>query len=299
MSNPLTILVTGATGKQGGAVARELLARGHNVRALTRDPQSEPARTLATDGATVVAGDYEEPSAVESAGRGADAVFVVATPYEASPEAEKRQATNAIEALRRAEVGHIVYTSVASADQKTRIPHFDSKRMVEERLQQLDGDYTIVGPVYFMENLLAPWTLPQLREGRHAAALPAGRPLQQIAVADVALFSVIVLERGRDFAGKRIDIASDELTGAEVVKVLSETTGLPFEYAELPLDGVRAQNEDLARTFEWFDGVGYSADIDGLRRDYPEVGWHRFPDWAREQDWAAVGVKSAGPTGGP
>ena len=234
LSNPLTILVTGATGKQGGAVARELLARGHNVRALARDPQSEPARTLATDGATVVAGDYEEPSAVESAGRGADAVFVVATPYEAGPEAETRQATNAIEALRRAEVGHIVYTSVASADQKTRIPHFDSKRMVEERLQQLDGDYTIVGPVYFMENLLAPWTLPQLREGRHAAALPAGRPLQQIAVADVALFSVIVLERGRDFAGKRIDIASDELTGAEVVKVLSETTGLPSSTPSYP-----------------------------------------------------------------
>ena len=104
------------------------------------------------------------------------------------------------------------------------------------------------------------------------------------------LFRSLVIERRESFLGKRIDIASDELTSATAAATISEASGRRIEYTALPIDAVRQQNEDLARMFEWFDRVGYDADIVGLRSLYPEVEWHSFSTWAREQDWSAITV---------
>ena len=111
--------------------------------------------------------------------------------------------------------------------------------------------------------------------------LPATRTLQQTAVADIAGFAALVLERGEPFHGKRINIASDELSGREMAAILSDVAGRSVEYVEVPLDRVRADSEDLALMFAWFERVGYSADIPTLRREYPEVGWQTFEAWAR------------------
>ncbi|HXO84201.1 MAG TPA: NmrA family NAD(P)-binding protein, partial [Gemmatimonadales bacterium] len=119
-------------------------------------------------------------------------------------------------------------------------------------------------------------------------ALPATRRLQQIAVADIARFTALVIERRGNFLGKRIDIASDELTNATAAAVISEVSGRPIVYTALPIAAVRQQNEDLARMFEWFERVGYDADVIGLRELYPEVNWQRFSAWAREQRWPAA-----------
>ena len=124
MTTPLTVLVTGATGSQGGAVARRLLKRGHRVRAFTRSADSPAARSLTDSGAEVLTGSFDEPDSLVRASRGADAVFAMATPFEAGREAEVRQGRHVFEAAREAGVGHLVYSSVASADQVTRIPHF-------------------------------------------------------------------------------------------------------------------------------------------------------------------------------
>jgi len=118
-----------------------------------------------------------------------------------------------------------------------------------------------------------------------ALALPATRRLQQIALVDIARFAALVIERRESFLGKRIDIASDELTGATTASEISEASGRHVEYATLPIAAVRQQSEDLALMMEWFDRVGYDADVVGLRSLYPEVGWHRFSTWAREQEW--------------
>ena len=121
-------------------------------------------------------------------------------------------------------------------------------------------------------------------------ALPSSRPLQQIALSDIAAFTALVLENHDQFVGRRVYIASDELAGEEVAKVLARITGHDIHYTELPLEQVRqAMGEDGARMFEWFDQVGYSADIAALRRDHPEVGWHTFEGWAKEQDWSTLG----------
>jgi uncharacterized protein YbjT (DUF2867 family) len=289
MADKLSVLVSGATGQQGGALARMLLNKGHSVRAFVRRPASPEARELEHLGAELAEGNFEEPSTIEDAAKGMDAVFVVATPFEAGTEVETRHGIAAADAARAAGVSHLVYSSVAGANQDTGIPHFDSKRKVEEYIEGLGVPYTIVAPVYFMDNLLAPWTLPQLKEGRFSMALPSSRPLQQIALSDIAAFTGVVLESREEFVDQRVDIASDELSGRQVAETLTRVTGHEVHYVELPLEQVRqAMGEDGARMFEWFDQVGYSADIEGLRREHPEVGWHTFEDWTKEQDWSAL-----------
>jgi len=139
-----------------------------------------------------------------------------------------------------------------------------------------------------MENLSQPRTLPSLRQGKLAMAMPASRSLQQIAVADIGAFIAAVIERRDSVFGRRFDIAGDELTGEEAAATLSKVTGRPIHYEGFPPDVLRAQSEDTAVMFEWFDRTGYAADIKGLRRDFPEVKWHTFEEWARQQDWSVL-----------
>jgi uncharacterized protein YbjT (DUF2867 family) len=133
-----------------------------------------------------------------------------------------------------------------------------------------------------------------IAQGSIAIAVPATRRLQQIAVEDIAQFTALVIERRESFLGKRIDIASDELTLATAAAAISDVLGRQIKYTALPIDAVRQQNEDLARMYEWFDRVGYDADVVGLRSLYPEVNWHRFSDWAREQRWSWAETRIGG-----
>src|SRR5512133_1785489 len=165
MPKPITVAVTGATGNQGGALARALLDRGHMVRALTRKPQSNAAAKLEALGAIVCAADFDDGETVTEAARGADAFFLVATPFEEGVEAEVHQGRTAARAAKDAGVKHLVYSSVAGADKNTGIPHFDSKAEVEAFIRKLGIPFTIVAPVFFMENLLGPMFISGLRAG--------------------------------------------------------------------------------------------------------------------------------------
>ncbi len=292
MPKSIQVLVAGATGRQGGAVTRLLLEKGHRVRALTRHPGSPAAARLRALGAEVVQGDLEEGASLRAAAQGADAFFLMATPFEAGPRAEARQGMRAAEAARAAGVKHLVYSSVAGADLETGIPHFDSKREVELHVAGLGLAYTIVAPVFFMENLTGPMFLGGLRAGRLGLPLPAERRLQVVALADLAGVVRSVLERPTDFKGARIEVASDELTGPELARALSRTAREQVDYVALPLEEIRAHSEDMGRMFEWFDQVGFHADLAGLRRRFPEVGWHDFAAWSREQDWTVLDVAS-------
>ena len=289
MSESKKVLVTGATGKQGGAVTRRLLRAGHSVRALTRNPDSPAAAALRALGAEVVRGDFEDRDSLRAAAEGRDAAFVVSTPFEAGMDAETRQGINAVDAARDAGVGYVVYTSVASADQKTKIPHFDSKFLVEEHLKASGVPHAIIAPVYFMENAFMPWVLPGLKEGAYASPLTPDRGLQQIALDDIGAFAAHVLEHRDQFNGRRIDIASDELSGKQFAKILSTVTGRKIGYTQISLDPIRAMSEDFAVMYEWFERVGYSIDLAKLRQEYRAIGWHGFKDWTKKQDWSVLG----------
>ncbi len=284
----LNIMVTGATGQQGGQVARRLLEKGHTVHAFTRKSSSPAAQSLQHLGARLVEGNFEDRTSLEKAMRGVEAVFAMSTPYEAGVETETREGIALVEAAKAVNLKHLVYTSVGSADQKTGIPHFESKFKVEQHIQKLGVPHTIIGPVFFMENLLSPWMLPQLKEGNLALAVPAARQLQTIALPDIANMAVLILENRDRFLGKRFDIASDERTGLEAAEILSRVSGRKIGYYAVPLELVRPTNEDFALMFEWFDRVGYNTDLAALRRDYPEVGWHTFEQWSRKQDWSVL-----------
>lgn len=288
MTTKRSVLVTGATGQQGGAVAHALLSRGHRVKALTRKPDSDAARRLASAGADVVTGDLGDAASIVKAASGVDTMYLMGNSYEAGVEEEIRQGIVAADAAKAAGVGHLIYSSVADANKKTGIPHFESKYLVEKHVAGLGIPHTISAPVAFMENFVAPWSIGGLSQGVHAFAVPPKRVLQLVALADIGAFVAALAERREQVFGKRVDFAGDELSGEEQAKILSQAIGRPISYQEIPIAVARQQSEDTALMFEWFDKIGYDADIVALRRDFPEVRWHSFADWAREFDWSVL-----------
>jgi uncharacterized protein YbjT (DUF2867 family) len=283
------VLVTGATGKQGGAVARMLLARGHQVHALVRSPDSAQAKALENLGARLIPGDFEEVDTLEHAMTGVDAVFAMATPYgEEGLEGEVRHGRHLIDAAKIARVPHFIYSSVAGGNQPTGVPHFETKLVLEEHLRHSTLPYTILAPVFFMENFLGPLFAQRLHEGVLAMPLPPHRGLQMIALADFGAFAARVLETSEDFIGKRIELSSDEVTGEQAAALISYVSGHKLRYEEVPLEAIRSRSEDLARMYAWLQSEGYHVDSTLLRHDYPYVGWHTFEDWARVQDWSGL-----------
>ena len=119
-------------------------------------------------------------------------------------------------------------------------------------------------------------------------AMPADRKLQMIAAADLARFTALVIEQPGTFNGRRINLASDDVSPNQVNAILAQVTGRPLAFQSIPPAALREQNADFAAMFEWFDKVGYSADIAGLKRDYPSIGWHTFESWAKAQPWDAL-----------
>jgi len=285
MAQELTVVVTGSTGKQGGAVARGLLGRGHKVRAVTRDPNSSQAKLLANAGAALVVASLEDTAAITKALEGATSLFAMTVPSRGT-DAETRQGIAAADAAKAAGV-HLVFTSVGSANRQTGIPHFDSKYEVEKHIAKVGVRATILAPVAFMENLY--FIKDQLTKGIYAAALPPTRELAQVAVTDIGAVAVRVLEDAGRFTGKRFDLASDELTGNDAMAILSRVTGRRLSYYQVPLDVIRQRmGEDAVRMYEWFDRVGFAVDRAALRREFPDVAFHDFESWAKTRDWNAL-----------
>src|SRR5258705_6213473 len=283
MIQKLAVVVTGATGNQGGAVVKSLLERGHEVRAVTRSTDSAKARELADAGVKLVRASLEDEAALTKALEGATSLFAMTTPLEGGTQAETRQGISAADAAKAAGV-HLVFTSVGSANRQTGVPHFDSKYEVEKHIDKIGVRATVMAPVYFMENLH--YGKEQLAKGVYAAPLPPARGLAQVAVADIGAVGVRLLEDPSRFAGKRFDLAGDELTGNDIVAILSRVTGRPFTYFQVSLDVIRQRmGEDGGKMYDWFDRFGFTVDCAALRREFPDVAFHDFESWAKAQDW--------------
>ena len=288
MSNTKTVMVVGATGAQGGATVNALLERGQKVIAVTRNPNSDAAKALSERGVDVRRGEYTDAASITRAARDADSAFAVSTSFEVGPAAEVDQGKTLVNALHAAGVGHIVFSSVGGADKNTGIAHFDGKYEIEKHLASLDTPSTVMAPVYFMENLLAPWGLPALREGAYSAGMPGDRVLQQIAVKNIGDFAAALIERGEAVYGKRFDIAGDELTNDEVVAQVSKAAGRAISYQGFPAEGLREQSADMADMFNWFNDAGYSADIAALRKEFSDIAWLNYSEWLAMQDWSIL-----------
>ena len=288
MTKKLSVLVIGATGNQGGSVVKSLLPKGYHIRTLTRKLDSPAAKRLTEQGVEVVKGDFSDYDSLIKAASGMDTVYVMTTPFEAGPEAETKQGISIVDAVKKADVGHLIFGSVANADRKTGIPHFDSKYKVEEHIASLNIPYTISAPVFFMDNYLSPWVLPALKEGKLTLGMPLNRPLQQTSVNNIGAFVAELVERRDKVFGKRIDIAGDELTGEQTADILSKASGHNIKYESFDPETLRKESDDMATMYKWFNDIGYSVDIEKLHQDYPEVKWQRLEDWAKEQDWKTL-----------
>jgi uncharacterized protein YbjT (DUF2867 family) len=279
VANQRKILVTGATGQQGGSLARLLLQKKHKVYALTRNAQSSSAQDLRNKGANIVKGDLDDSDSLEHAVKDVESVFLMGTPFEDGTEGETRRGKLMADIAKENGIEHLVYSSVANADKNTGIPHFESKYKVEQHIKNLGIPYTIIGPTFFMENLLG----PELEQGQLALPLSSSSILQQSALQNIAEFSSLVLEGREPFLGKRIDTASDEVTGEQAAEILSNELGYKIKYVPVPLEHVYQANEDMARMFDWYEKVGTGIDISALHQEYPEVNWLSFKDWAKLQ----------------
>ncbi len=280
------ILITGATGSQGGATARELLAAGHKVRAMTRKPDSGAARDLAARGAEIVQGDLDDASSLRRALQGVWGAFAVQNTWEAGVEREEAQGKHFAKLAREAGVQHFVYASVGSAHRATGIPHFDNKARVEDTVRSLGfPSWVILRPVFFMENFLGGWFKPAIDQGTLAMGIRPATKLQMIAVADIGKYGRLAFERHAELNGKAIDIAGDELTMPQAAELIGAAKGKTVAHFPVPIEEVRKGSEDYALMLEWFDRVGYNADIAGNGRAYG-IRPTTFGEWVRSVSWA-------------
>jgi uncharacterized protein YbjT (DUF2867 family) len=280
MTDVRTILITGATGKQGGAVARALAGKGFTLRAMTRKPTGEAAEALAALGVEIVKGDLDDAASIRAALTGVWGTFAVQNTWEAGVEREEEQGKRFATLARGAGVQHFVYSSVGSAHRKTGIPHFDNKWRVEETVRGLGfPSHVIVRPVFFMENLTSPWFL---NGDKLLVAMNPQTVLQMIAVDDIGRYGARAFTDAAALNGREIDIAGDAVTMPEAAEILGRGLGRPVTFVEVPIAEVRKNSEDLALMLEWFDRVGYDADIAGLEREFG-IRPTTLADWAKTQ----------------
>ncbi len=275
-----SILVTGATGQQGGAVARALLAKGQQVRVMSRHP--EKAASLAKAGAEVVQGDLTNQAILQMALRGVHGVFAMSTPFEEGMEAEVRQGTMLADAAKQAGITHYVYTSVGSANRNTGIPHFESKWKVEQHIRQIGLPATILRPVWFMENFTT-FAKPSA-EGVLMLPMKPARKLAMVALKDIGEFGAAAFLRPNDFLGQAIDLAGDDLTMPEAAAQLTHAMGRPIRFQEFPMEPALAMGHDLTTMFRWFNEVGYTIDLPALKQKF-QMPLTTFAEWIKTVDW--------------
>jgi uncharacterized protein YbjT (DUF2867 family) len=262
-----TILVTGATGNQGGTVARHLLQLGRfKVRAMVRDENKPAAQALKQAGAELVKGDFNDRASLDRAVEGAYGVFSIQD-FREGAEVEISQGKAIADAAKASGIEHFVYSSVGSAERSTGIPHFDSKFQVEEYIRSIGLPHTILRPVFFFYNYNG--MLPMVKNGTLPQPLSPDTKLQQLSEEDYGKMVAEVFERPADFANRAIEAASVEMTMPEIAAAFSRVLGRKVEYQQIPFEAFEQQaGEEVTLMYRWFENVGYGADLAQLKRDF-------------------------------
>ncbi|MBL7253135.1 NmrA family NAD(P)-binding protein [Paractinoplanes lichenicola] len=287
MSVNTPVLVTGATGKQGGATARRLLAQGRPVRALVRDPATPAAATLAAAGAVLVRGDFDDPASLPPALDGVAAVFAVPPvafgPAGAGTELEARRGRALIDAAAAAGVEQVVLSTVASTSRGE--PGSAGKGLIEQHLRETVARPTVLRPVRFMSNYLGGVAgIDGIVDGVHRHLFAPHEPMQVIAVEDIAEFAALAFADPERFAGRTLELAGDQPTPVEAAALISEATGVPVRYEELTEDEAAALGPVVARARK--SRQGWHADVEALRVIHP--GLRTLAQWLNESGAAAI-----------
>ena len=280
-----TIAVAGATGQQGGAVARLLLKRGWRVRALTRDTQKPAAQALAKLGAEIVPGDLDKPDELAAAFKGTYCVFSVTNYWlpNVGFDGEIRQGSDVADAALAADVKHLVYSSVGAAHRGMGQKHFESKFEVEKHIKQIGIPYSILRPAAFMENAF--WNREKILGGVYPSwGLPPKKRVQTISVEDIAAFTNLALANPEQYKGVTLELAGDDLTETQMAEKFAEAIGrrVKLETAEIPAGSI--PDEEQLASIRFFSGEAYTADIDALRQMNPDLV--DFSSWLGRTGWS-------------
>jgi uncharacterized protein YbjT (DUF2867 family) len=280
------VLVTGATGRQGGSVVRHLLASGWDIRALTRDPGTKAARALADRGVEVVKADLEDPASLAGACRGVYGVYSVQDFWAVGARREVNQGKNLADAAKKARVEHFVYSSVGGAERNSGIDHWESKWEIEKHVRKLGLAATILRPAGFMENYYIHQVEIGILKGKLMDPIRADKPYQTIASDDIGAFVALSFERPQEFIGVELEIAGSELTNPEAAEVFSRVLGKRVRFQRLPMPMVRlVLGKEFYQMFRWFNAAGFQANIAELRGRYPEVQLQTLEQWLYNEGW--------------
>src|SRR5215211_1202463 len=211
--------------------------------------------------------------------------------WETGYDREVQQGKTVADAAKEAGVEHLVYSSVGSAHRQTGIPHFESKWEVEEHVREIGLPYTILRPVFFMQN----WEVfgrDQILSGTLAQPLDPDKPLQQVAVEDVGAFAAIAFENPDLWIGREVDLAGDEQTMPKIAETFGRVIGREVSYYQVPWDQFEEQmGEEITVMYRWFNEMGYEADIAALQQEYPELT--TFERYLRAHGWEGAEVPAA------
>lgn len=252
MSKKKTVLVTGITGQQGGAAARQLLAHQFTVKGLVRDKNKEAAKSAQQLGATLVEGNLEDIDSLKRALQGVDAVFAVTAAGPGIPkEQEIEQAVNIAALSHDAGVSHFVFTSSFASNEETGVSFLDSKREIEKYIRGSGMPYTILQPGGFMENFKNMW----FQGDRISTPVKDSVKFPMISARDIGEFAAIALDKPNEFIGKTLPIAVEILSLAEMAETFSRVLGRKIRYEQQPIEEVRKFSADLARMFERYNNA--------------------------------------------
>lgn len=271
------ILVLGATGNQGDAVAERLLADGWSVRAISRDPNQTAAQELQKKGAEVVPANMDDRQSLLEAMQGVYGVFSVQPLYSDDSDQEVQQGKTVADVAKQVGVSHFVYSSVGGAERDSGVPHFETKWQVENYVREIDLPFTVLRPAFFMENFMG---MAQVHDQKLMIPefMDKEMNLQMISVQDIGAFAAIAFNDPVEYKGQAIEIAGDEVSLSQVAKVFSQIFNEPCEI----LESVREQFENNPM-FQWFQTDGYQADIPALRKIHPKL--LDLSTWAKHSRW--------------
>lgn len=282
-----TILVTGATGHQGGAVLRHLRGK-FPLRVLTRMLDRPEALSLAGHGVELVQGDLNDVASLE---RAMDDVYGVYSVQKSKDNpAEVPQGINMVDAARRQEIDHFVYSSVVGADQHTGVPHFETKYQIEQHLNASGVPHTILRPVFFMDNWFN-WK-DQILNGRLELPLKPDTPFQMIAVDDIGAFAALAFEHPGKWIGRTFEIAGDDVPMGRLCQAFSRVLGREVKYVQISWEEFQKRSDPARyKMFEWFERAQYSVDIAAVRAERPQT--QTFEHWLQNTWRAQIPAEAA------
>ncbi len=292
------VLVTGATGRQGGSVVRRLLASGWSIRALTRDPDTKAAKALADRGVELAKGDLEAPASLADAVRGVYGVYSVQDFWAVGAKREVIQGKNLADAAKKAGVTHFVYSSVGGAERNSGIDHWESKWEIEKHIRKLGLPATMLRPAAFMENYYVDQVEIGILRGKLIDPIRADKPYQTIAADDIGAFVALSFGRPQEFIGAELEIAGSELTNPQAAEVFSRVLGKRVRFQKLPMPLVRlVLGKEFYQMFRWFNTAGFQANIGELRKRYPELQLQTLEQWLYNEGWHKRARRVTAPKG--